>query len=438
HEDLRFLFFLGYFVRQTISHWEHLQIQHQLNSYSEELASARARAEDADKLKSEFLANMSHEIRTPMNGILGLTKLVLEEQLPESQRDMLNMVYSSAESLLTIINDILDFSKIEAGKLTIEKSPFSLCDCLTSATHLLSVQSVKKNIEFVLEIDEGIPNYLIGDSHRLRQVLVNLLGNAAKFTPEGGGIVVHVGLIRRDNNSLRLQLSIADSGIGIPPNKHESIFQSFTQADSSTTRKFGGTGLGLSITARLTELMGGTIRVYSIEGTGSTFRVELPFLIDLENDPTLEAHFTLKSRPTSRTSDSSRKTDMAMSTARILLVEDNHVNQRLAEKLLTKRGFEVAVAANGQEAVERTHEETFDLILMDIQMPVMGGFEATQLIRKAQERGECPETPIVAMTAHAMKGDEELCLSSGMDGYISKPIQPQLLFDLIDHLLNEN
>lgn len=428
---------LSFFIRQTFAYWEHKQIQQQLNNYSEELAGARSRAEEADKLKSEFLANMSHEIRTPMNGIIGLTQLVLEEELEQNQREMLTMVYNSAEALLTIINDILDFSKIEAGKLQVERIPFSLSTCLSGALHLLSEQAEKKEIEYIAVVDPHIPDQIMGDSHRLRQVIINLMGNAAKFTPRGGGIISYVEEEKGADGTLTLVITVADSGIGMSQEAQGKIFDSFTQADTSTTREFGGTGLGLSITLQLIQLMGGTIEVKSIEGTGSAFQVRLPTQVAPGSDKNISAHRLLNEQSLVIEQKQSATPASVSRTAKVLLVEDNKVNLRLAEKLLEKNGYEVVIAVNGREAVTKAETDSFDIILMDIQMPIMGGFEATEKIRASEKLREVSPTPIIAMTAHAMTGDREKCISEGMNDYVSKPIRPKMLFGVLDKFLEK-
>lgn len=379
-------------------------------------------ARAANEAKSEFLANMSHEVRTPMNGILGMTELALATDLTAEQREYLETVKTSAQSLLTILNDILDFSKIEAGKLELETVEFRLRDSLAELARFLSHRARQKGLELRCECGPDVPTAILGDPVRLRQVLVNLADNALKFT-DAGRVTLRCDTAGCAAGEVTLRFTVSDTGIGIPADKLERIFEPFTQADGSITRRYGGTGLGLAISARLVGLMGGRISAESEPGRGSAFHFQIR--CPVVRSPALAA-----------SPEGAQEAPIAarLRGLRVLVAEDNPVNKKLIVRLLEKQGCLVEAAPDGLAALEAFERQTFELILMDLQMPRMGGFEATRAIRE-RERISGKHTPIVALTAHAMKGDEQRCLAAGMDDYISKPIHLGQLLSKLDRLL---
>lgn len=373
------------------------------------LQEAKKEAETATLSKSLFLANMSHEIRTPLNAMLGFTELLNRSSLNGQQKEYLNIIETSGRNLLAIINDILDFSKIEAGMMTIERVPFSPQQILHSVFTMFYAKAQEKNLKMITSIDPQTPSLVCGDPTRLNQIMVNLIGNAIKFTSEGN-ITIDCSVMMRTLEKCTIKISVKDTGIGISRDKMNTIFDRFTQAEASTTRTFGGTGLGLSIAKRLLELQDGEINVISEPGKGSEFYFMLDYDISSSN---AYAH----------TESALPKAQNTFEGKRILLVEDNLMNQKLAMAFLQGEGLEIELAENGQVALDLLQQKTFDLVLMDIQMPILDGYEATKKIRAELKMS----IPIIAMTANAMNGEHERCISLGMDDYITKPFQSESL-----------
>ncbi|MGB5643471.1 MAG: ATP-binding protein [Gammaproteobacteria bacterium] len=385
---------------------------------NDELAKAKATADEANIAKSEFLANMSHEIRTPMNAVINMSLLALKTELTQQQHNYIQKVHHSAEGLLHILNDILDFSKIEAGKLEIENIGFNLKDVTDDMASIVGTKAREREVQFSIKIDDDVPNALIGDPLRLRQVLFNLGDNAVKFSNSGDRVSLQIALKEENDQESVLLFSVEDTGIGIPPEQQKKLFQSFSQADSSTTRKYGGSGLGLIISKKIIQSMGGEIWFESQHNTGSAFSFIVPLTKKQDNLPPAEI-----SRDES--DEEVRQSVVKLRGKKILIVDDNEFNQEIVCEYLTSSGITVETASDGREALELLARDGFDAVLMDCQMPVMDGFEATCKIR---EQEKFKELPVIALTANVMTCDLDRAMTAGMNDYITKPFNPQTMF----------
>ena len=383
-----------------------------------EIEQAKESAERSSLLKEQFVANMSHEIRTPLNAILSFSKLMERTELSERQKEFIQSIHGSSENLLTIINDILDFSKIEAGVLRIENITFSPAALVHSVENMFRYKAEEKQLQFVVRISGEIPDGIMGDPNRLTQILVNLLGNAFKFTNEGS-VILEVDLARPGNENVFLRFTVKDSGIGIPSDKLEAIFKRFGQATADTTRKYGGAGLGLTISKQLVDLQKGSIQVESVEGEGTTFTVEIPYKI-------------VGTTELSTNGQKSESDIFKSKQVKILVTEDNPMNRRILELQFENWGIIPDQAENGRVAIEMLRKKAYDLILMDIQMPEMDGYTTAKFIRKELQL----QIPIIATTAHAFSGEREKCISYGMNDYLSKPIHEEELFNMLKRYLS--
>jgi signal transduction histidine kinase len=406
-------------------HQQQELLEQKVKDRTDQLEEATRVAQAANQAKSDFLANISHELRTPMNGVIGMLDIALDQDLNPELGDQLQTAQDCAHSLLSLLNDLLDLSKIEAGKMTLENIPLDVRALVADCIKAHEPKAQENSVTLVAEVSPSVPQEIIGDPLRIRQILANLISNAVKFTEHGSVAVRMDGQFSR-GSQFTLRITVQDSGAGIPADKLLYIFDKFTQADGSITRKYGGTGLGLAITRKLVELHRGEINVNSELGHGTVFTVTLQCEARAQASGNLGA--IAAPEPTAAPSGG-----VSNHEVRILVVEDNQVNQKVVTAVLRKRGFFIELANDGQEALSKLENgAAFDLVLMDVQMPVLDGLEATRIIRKELR---WKQLPIIAMTAHAMNGDKERCLEAGMSGYISKPVHPSLLLSTVDEFL---